>query len=307
MYVEMVGKFNLVERYGSLLAVAQNQPNEQLGVDAMRLLLERDAKLALPGLRHDQVNAVLATVQAIGNAGHVNGNALLLPIIQDAKADLEVRRQATRALARNQLGARELIKLAQSKQLAKELEIAAGSVLLTSAVKDIRAAAEKLFPQPQTKDKKLLPAIPELVKLKGNVANGLAVFAKQGTCANCHVVNGVGKEVGPNLSEIGKKLSKEAVYEAILYPSASISFNFEMYVIETKKGETANGVLVSKTPGEVSIKGADALVRTFKTADVETVIRSPISLMPADLHQAMTTQELVDVVEYLLTLREARK
>ena len=94
---------------------------------------------------------------------------------------------------------------------------------------------------------------------------------------------------------------------ASLYPSASISHNFEMYIVETKAGTTANGVLVSKTPAEVSIKGADAIVRTFKTAEVESVVRSPISLMPADLHQAMTTQELVDLVEYLLTLREAKK
>ena len=307
MFVEMVGKFNIVERYPELLAIAQNQPGEQLGVDAMKLLLERNAKLALPGLTHKDIKTALATVEAIGNSGQVNGNALLVPIIQDDKADLELRRQATRALARNQVGARELIKLAQSKQLAKDLEIAAGSVLSVATAKDIRSAAEKLFPQPQTKDKKPLPSITDLVKSRGNVGNGALVFAKQGTCANCHVVNGQGKEVGPNLSEIGKKLSREAVFESILYPSASISHNFEMYIVETKAGTTANGVLVSKTPAEVSIKGADAIVRTFKTAEVESVVRSPISLMPADLHQAMTTAELVDLVEYLLTLREAKK
>jgi putative heme-binding domain-containing protein len=307
LFVEMVGKFNVVERYPELLAIAQNQPGEQLGVDAMKLLLERNAKLALPGLTHKDIKAAVATVEAIGNSGQVNGNALLLPIIHDPNADLELRRQATRALARNQVGARELIKLAQSKQLAKDLEIAAGSALSVSTAKDIRVAAEKLFPQPQTKDKKPLPSITDLVKARGNVGNGALVFAKQGTCANCHVVNGQGKEVGPNLSEIGKKLSREAVFESILYPSASISHNFEMYIVETKAGTTANGVLVSKTPAEVSIKGADAIVRTFKTAEVESVVRSPISLMPADLHQGMTTQEMVDLVEYLLTLREARK
>ena len=307
MYVEMVGKFNIVDRYGSLLAIAQNQPNDQLGIDAMKLLLERDAKLALPGLKHENVNAVLATVQAMGNAAHVNANPLLLPIVLDAKADLEVRRQATRALGKTKPGAQELLKLKQSNQLAKELDIAAGSVLLTSSAKDIRAAAEKLFPQPTTKDKKPLPAIGDLVKKGGNAANGKNVFLKAGTCAKCHTVNGEGKNVGPDLSEIGKKLAKEAIYEAILYPSASILHNYETYVIETKKGTTANGLLVSKTPEEISIKDAESIVRTFKTVEVESVARSPISLMPADLHQAMTTQELVDVVEYLLTLREAKK
>ncbi len=307
MYVEMVGKFNLVARYGSLLAIAQNQPGEQLGIDAMNLLLERDAKLALPGLTHKQINAALATVQAIGNTAHVNGNPLLLPIIQDDKADLELRRQATRALARNQPGARDLLKLAQEKKLAKELEVAAGSVLSVSTAKDIREQAAKLFPVPTTKDKKPLPAISDLVKQKGNVANGASVFAKVGTCAKCHQINGEFKNVGPDLSEIGKKLAREAIFEAILYPSASIAHSFETWVVETKKGTQTNGLLVSKTAEEIAIKDAESIVRTFKIAEVESAAKSAISLMPADLHQLMTTQELVDVVEYLLTLREARK
>ncbi|MSU76589.1 MAG: c-type cytochrome [Gemmataceae bacterium] len=307
LYVELVGKFNLADRYGSLLAIAQNQPSEQLGIDAMTLLLERNAKLALPGLTHKQIAAALATVQAMGNSAHVNGNSLLLPIVQDAKADLELRRQATRALARNQPGARELLKLAQSKQLAKELEIAAGSVLSLSSAKDIREQAAKLFPQPTTKDKKPLSAISELVKSKGNATNGAIVFAKQGTCAKCHQINGEHKNVGPDLSEIGKKLAREALFESILYPSAGIAHSFETWVVETKKGTNASGLLVSKTPDEVSIKDAESIVRTFKMAEVESLTKSAISLMPADLHQSMTTQELSDVVEYLVTLREARK
>ena len=157
------------------------------------------------------------------------------------------------------------------------------------------------------KDNKPLPAIAELVKRNGNAGNGQVVFAKTGTCAKCHVVNGEGKDVGPNLSEIGKKLSREAIYEAILYPSASISHNYETYVVEAKSGNVVNGLLVSKTPAEIVVKDNEALVRTFNTADLESVTRSPISLMPADLHTALTVQELADLVEYLQTLRAAKK
>src|SRR5205823_13191822 len=121
------------------------------------------------------------------------------------------------------------------------------------------------------KDKKPLPAIGDLVKMKGNAGNGAAVFAKHGTCANCHTVNGAGKNVGPDLSEIGKKLAKEAMFESILYPSASILHNYETYIVETKKGITASGLLVSRTPEEISIKDAEAIVRTFKMSEVDTI------------------------------------
>src|SRR4029079_13424168 len=159
------------------------------------------------GLANTDKALAASTAQAIAGAGDDKANALLLPIVTDAKQDLQLRRQATPALARNKIGAQELIKLAESKQLAKELAIAAGSALHGSTSKDIRSAAEKLFPPPATKDNKPLPAISDLVKMKGNATNGQAVFAKQGTCAKCHTVNGDGKNVGPDLSEIGKKLA----------------------------------------------------------------------------------------------------
>ena len=65
--------------------------------------------------------------------------------------------------------------------------------------------------------------------------------------------------------------------------------------------------LVSQTPEEVTLKGADAIVRSFKRSDIETLQQSPVSLMPADLHKALTVQGIADVVEYLLTLKEASK
>src|SRR5262249_11857586 len=243
----------------------------------------------------------------LANAGHDLAVAELMPIVKDAKRDLELRRQATRAVARTKNGAVQLIKLAEAKQLAKELEPAAGSALAVAPWKELKKQVAALFPLPPGKDKKPLPDMADLTKMKGDPAAGKLVFAKAGTCANCHVVNGEGKEVGPSLSEIGKKLSREALFESILYPSASISHNYETWILETKKGDVANGILVSQTPDEVVLKCADALVRTFNRTEIESLSRSPISLMPADLHKDLTPQDLADVVEYMLTLREAKK
>ncbi len=77
-------------------------------------------------------------------------------------------------------------------------------------------------------------------------------------------------------------------------------------MLETKAGGLETGLLVSDTADAVILKGADAITRSFKRGDIESLRKSPISLMPADLHKVLTPQDLADLVDYLLTLREAR-
>ena len=79
-------------------------------------------------------------------------------------------------------------------------------------------------------------------------------FRGVGTCANCHIVNKFGKDVGPDLSEIGSKLSREAMYTSILDPSAGISHNYENYIVVTASGQVINGLKMSETPDEVVIR-----------------------------------------------------
>jgi putative heme-binding domain-containing protein len=116
----------------------------------------------------------------------------------------------------------------------------------------------------------------------------------------------MGKEVGPDLSEIGKKLSREALFESILYPSAGISHNFEAYTVILVSGNVVNGLLVNKTDDAITIKDAEAIARTFKMDDVEEVIQQKVSLMPADLQKVLTEEELINIVEYLTTLKQAK-
>jgi putative heme-binding domain-containing protein len=307
-YVDLVGKFSLQGEYAGLLALAQKHADNQLGANAVKTLLDKgQTNLLKEALDDKDAKVTESTLLAIATSGDARPTVLLQSVITDAKRPIDQRRLAVRALAKSKPGAHEIIKLAQTKQLAKDLEQAAGAVLTTHADAAIRVEAVKLFPVPPGKNNQPIPPIPELVKLKGDIKNGKLLFAKEGTCANCHIVNGEGKEVGPNLSEIGKKLTKEALFESILFPSAAISHNFEMYVIETKSGNLVNGVLVSQTPEEVTIKRADAILQTLKKGEVLEFQKSSISLMPADLHKNLTGQDLSDIVEYLTTLKEAAK
>jgi putative membrane-bound dehydrogenase-like protein len=306
-YVELVSRLSLAEHYPDLLALAQKVPDQQLGVTALRTLLEKgQAQLIGQALRSGDEKAALATVQALATAVDDRSVALLLPLAQDAKRDVELRRQAVRALARTRGGALALVNLARTKRLGEDLQPVAGSALGRAPWPDVKASAARLFPLPASKENRPLPPLAELVRLRGDPANGRKVFATTGTCATCHTVNGEGKDVGPDLSEIGKKLSREAVLEAIVFPSAGIDHNYETWVAELKSGGVVNGLLASKTAEGVSLKGADGIVRTFKRDEIDNLAKSPVSLMPADLAKALTVRELTDVVEYLLTLREAK-
>jgi putative heme-binding domain-containing protein len=198
----------------------------------------------------------------------------------------------------------ELVKLVDEKALDPELEQSVAAALHSSPHRNAREAAQRLFPLPPSKDNMPTPPISELAKLKGDVANGRMVFFSTGTCHKCHVVDGMGREIGPNLTEIGSKLSREAMFESVLYPSAGISHNFELWTVVKTDGTTLNGLLVSNTDAEVSIKGDDALVRAIPKSDVEELVKQKISLMPADLQKTMTTQELADVVDYMQTLKK---
>ena len=59
----------------------------------------------------------------------------------------------------------------------------------------------------------------------------------------------------------------------------------------------------TSVPGTPAVS-EEAIIRTIKKADVITHEKQKISLMPANLHQALSVQDLADIVSYLSTLRK---
>ncbi|MEX1098453.1 MAG: PVC-type heme-binding CxxCH protein [Planctomycetales bacterium] len=303
-FVELVARFRIPERHPDLLALAREKSEEQLGIDAIRALLAANAsKLLAEALADSDEKSALPIAQALARSGDAKAAALLEPLAFDAKRPVALRREAVRGLAATRDGASKLLAKAEAKSLDAALVPAAAAVLHASADKSIRARAEKLFPVAPAKDARPLPPIGELVQRKGDRTRGMIVYTTNGTCLNCHKVAQKGKEVGPDLSGIGTKLSRQALYESILFPSAGISHNYETYTILLANGTTASGVINSRTDESVTLKSAEAIERTYPAAEIEEIVKQDVSLMPADVQKSMTADELVDLVEYLTTLR----
>ena len=305
-FVDLIQRFDLRDYSSGLLSLARANPENEIGVRAIALLLSQHATSSvMTALSSTDPQVVSDTVRVLGSALDPRANKLLWPIADDRKRPIDVRRQAVRAIALTKSGATQVLARVEAGTIDDGLREAVSAALHGSPVEQIRIRADKLFPLQRSADAKPLPSIRQLARRTGDPVKGRTIFATTGTCAKCHVVNGDGKDVGPNLSEIGAKLSRPALYESILFPSAGISHNFAAYTLVLQNGNVVTGILTNRTADSIAIKGADAITRTFSTADVEDIKEQPISLMPADLQKAMTADDLVNVVEYLTTLRKA--
>lgn len=303
-YLSIVAKFQLKEAKEELVRLAVEDADGTLGVEAARLLMKLGQQDFLAQSLADKDEAKgTKLAAALGLLGDHHTNSLLLPLVASDKS-IGLRAAAVTALGRNLPGQKELLAMVEAGKLPADLNFAAANALLTSSDAAIKAAAGKHLKLPATADSKPLPPVAELVKQSGNVDEGKKVFATIGTCAKCHKVKGEGKEVGPDLSEIGSKLGKEALYVSILDPSAGISHNFETHLLLLEDGTSFSGILVSETEQEVSVKTAEAIIRKVPRDEIAAMKKQPVSLMPADLQKSLTAKNLVDVVEFLTTLKK---
>jgi putative heme-binding domain-containing protein len=304
-FFSLVRKFQLAEADALLVKLASEKSGDTAGVEAARLLVMRDDKKPLLDVIEKGDAAAAALIDALGLTGDTALPQLLLPVIADEARPLAVRSAAARAVGRQIPGQKELVALAAAGKLAADLHFTVANVLHASPDAVIRAEAAKHLKLPATASAEPLPPLAALIAKNGDAAHGREVFRTKGTCANCHKVAGEGKEVGPDLSEIGSKLSREAMFVAILNPSEAISHNFETYQAILADGSLFAGILVSQTDDAVTLRSAEAITRTIARSELEELIKQKVSLMPANLQKAMSVQELVDVTAFLTTLKKS--
>ena len=305
-YLELVEKFSLRETKDELLRLAIEDADGTLGVKAAGLLVKFDERKLLAKAIADPDTAKAARlIGTLGLAADAKTNDLLTPLATDPQQPLAIRAAAVGAIGRNAPGQKWLLSIVEQDKLPADLKFAAANVLLSSADEAIKSAAGRHLSLPAGAGGEPLPPVAELAKRSGDAARGKELYATTGTCAKCHKVRGEGKEVGPELSEIGSKLSKEALYLSILDPSAGVSFNYETYLVRMIDGTVHSGILVSQTDEAIELKTAEAIVHKLVRDDIDQMKKQTISLMPADLQKQLKAQDLVDIVEYLTTLKKA--
>ncbi len=299
-YFQLTEKFAITSQKDALLNLAAEKAGTPQSGQAVKLLFQLGQGASVrEKLAALDAPAAAPLVESIASVGSTETTAVGTVILTDAKTPVAVSEAAIRGLARNTAGQQAILAAAQDGKLSDAIKPAAAAALATSTDEAIRTAAAKVLTMAAVAK---LPPVAELVKKAGDATKGQVAFMTY--CFSCHQVNGLGVDFGPALSEIGTKLAKEAIYDSVLNPSAGISFGFEGWEVKTKDGNTFTGMVTSETDKELSLKVPGGIIVKCDKASVVSRDKLKVSLMTPNLHTIMSEADLVNLVEYLASLKK---
>lgn len=244
----------------------------------------------------------LALIESLRYQGKTESAQLLFEASSNPRFSKSVQMQAARVIGNANPTEEFVLDLLDKKKFSVAYVPLVVESLQKAWRKSIRTRANSYLDKHQTENKKSHPAMADLVKMSGDAVKGKIAFSN--SCAMCHLVNNEGIDFGPKLTEIGTKLSKEGMYMSVLHPNAGIGFGYETFEVNTKSGDTYQGIIVSKNETDIVLRIPGGMVKSFKTSALKSVKQLPESLMPEGLADAMSTTELVDLMEYLFTLKK---
>lgn len=299
-YLDLIRRFELKAEAPEVHRLALEKADEPIGAAAAALLSELGAaSLLLETLRGADPRDALRAAKALAHLGDPSTRLELAKVVAENARPASVRGAALTALYGSDPASQtELLAKVKAGDLADDLKQSASEILMLSRDPKIREEAQSLF----AVGKADYPPVSELIKRSGDPEKGKQLFATK-TCMVCHQADGVGINFGPGLSEIGDKLDKAALYTAIMDPSFGISMGFEGWEISLKDGTLLLGI-VEETEEDLTVKMIGGASRSTPKSEVASKKKLDQSLMYPGLHLVMTPGELVDLVDYLSSLKK---
>lgn len=303
-FIDLIARYNIKNEDSRLISLVLESNENDLKKKAAAIILKnggikRFQQIVSAG---DQ-DKILAVLTALGETGSNEVVELLKATAMNEKLDGDLREQALKFMSTSNAGQDELLKLLAEDKLADKMKSDAAKNLAGARRVSVQEEAAKYLDQNLPTEQNHLP-IEELITKTGDSAKGKVVFTNY--CAVCHQVGGQGKEFGPDLSLIGEKLPKEGIYSAIFNPNAGISFGYEGYNVTLKDNSKLTGIILNRTDEELKLIFPGGNHVTYNMDEVVSLQKNGESMMPPGLQNAMTSEELIDLGEYLINLRQPK-
>ena len=147
----------------------------------------------------------------------------------------------------------------------------------------------------------------------GNAARGKEVFYGSGACGTCHMVEGKGGRLGPDLTATAESRSTDYIVESLRKPSRRLakgiieagkefSQEYESVTVVSADGQKFQGVVLNEDNFTLEMIDTREQVHLFDKDKVRSLEKSRESLMPVYDEKMLPEKDLQDLVAFLLSV-----
>ena len=143
--------------------------------------------------------------------------------------------------------------------------------------------------------------------IEGDPEQGRRVY-QRAQCSNCHILDGEGRGIGPQLSAVGALRGVEYLRQMILHPESQEpldpdGFHASLAVrVVTAGGEEIVGRRVNEDSFTIQLRDRQNRYYSFRKTDLQAIRREPGSRLMPSFESVLSDKEVEDLVSYLAGL-----
>ncbi|HSS95787.1 MAG TPA: c-type cytochrome, partial [Terriglobales bacterium] len=125
-------------------------------------------------------------------------------------------------------------------------------------------------------------------------------------CAQCHMVQGAGGFIGPDLSDYGARHSADEIRDAILSADKRPSFRKNLARATTKDGKEVSGIVRNEDNFSIQLQALDGKFYLLEKSNISQLVFDAAPLMPSDYDSKLSKTEFDELVAYLSSSANAK-
>jgi cytochrome c oxidase cbb3-type subunit 3 len=150
-------------------------------------------------------------------------------------------------------------------------------------------------------------------KSVGNAVRGKQLFYGDAGCSSCHMIEGEGGRLGPDLTAVGTARTVEALVESVRSPSKRLAWGlaestkefaeeYQTVTVVTSDGHEIKGITLNEDQFSLQMMDKAEQIHLFEKDKLRSIQKSRTSLMPTYDQTTLNDQDLNDVLAYLLSV-----
>jgi PQQ-dependent dehydrogenase (methanol/ethanol family) len=174
--------------------------------------------------------------------------------------------------------------------------------ILRNILQGIPGTAMPSFPMPPSDGKSIVAYLrslrastPEQV-VRGDSAVGQTLFFGSAKCSQCHMIDGRGGRLGPDLSSIGNERTASEIREAIVSPDKSQRRGYETIEIRLPSNKLVRGAKKNEDTFSIQMMNQEEHLQMFLKRDLQEIKTPRTSLMPVI---PLAANDLDNVIAFL--------